>query len=163
MASNVCKIEISCSNSVIILSFTWSPPIIRSRKNGRIAKRSTKFIGPIKNWNFRGEQANRIWKEIWNRFHCFFHTCIWLLLILRIWLRNSFYSITVYSMRKKTTAMLSIISIANWTAGYFSICTPFLSNAGSSPWFSGWNSGNVPKTKVIVETKTTPNEVKAIT
>ena len=162
MASNVCRSETSCSNSIIILSFTWSPPIMRSRKNGRIAKRSTKFIGPIKNWNFLGEQANRIWKEIWNRFHCLTNL-LFLFPILHIWFSNSFYSITVYSIRKKTTAILSIISIANWTVGYFSICTPFLSNAGSSPWFSGWNSGNVPKTKVIVETKTTPNEVKAIT
>ena len=43
---------------------TCNPPMMRSRKNGTMANRSTRFIGPTKNWSFRGEQASRIWKWV---------------------------------------------------------------------------------------------------
>ena len=37
---------------------TWRPPITRSNINGIIAKKSTKFIGCLKNLHFLGEQIN---------------------------------------------------------------------------------------------------------
>ena len=37
---------------------TWSPPMTRSRRKGIIAQKSTRFIGCLKNRNFRGEQMN---------------------------------------------------------------------------------------------------------
>ena len=38
--------------------------MIRSRKKGIMANKSTKFMGPIKKANFRGAQVNRIWKGV---------------------------------------------------------------------------------------------------
>ena len=60
----------------------------------------------------------------------------------------------MYSMRKNPTAMLSMMAMTRTASGY---------SSGNPDSSSGWNSGNVPKTKVIVEIKTTPNEVNAIT
>ena len=39
-------------------SHTWRPPITRSSMNGIIAKKSTKFIGCLKNLHFLGEHIN---------------------------------------------------------------------------------------------------------
>lgn len=50
--------------------------------------------------------------------------------------------------------MLSIIDMAKIMDGY-SVSTPDSSFV--------WNSGNVPNTKVMVEIRTTPSEVKAMT
>ena len=37
--------------------------MMRSRKKGIMANKSTKFIGPIKKANFLGAQVNRIYKK----------------------------------------------------------------------------------------------------
>ena len=97
---------------------TCNPPIMRSKKKGRIAKRSTRFIGPIKNWNLRGEHANLICKI--QRIRNLFISLTRWWIITRTYFNSNFYPIlllTVYSMRKKTTAILSIMSMANVTVG----------------------------------------------
>ena len=37
---------------------TWSPPITRSKRKGMMAKKSTRFMGCLKNLHFLGEQTN---------------------------------------------------------------------------------------------------------
>ena len=56
-------------------------------------------------------------------------------------------------MRKNPTVMLSMMCMALTASGY----------SGSWPDSSSdWNSGNVPRMKVMVEMMTTLNEVNAI-
>ena len=62
--------------------------------------------------------------------------------------------LTTYSITKNPTRTLSIIDIAATASGY---------SSGVPDSAKDWNSGKVPRTKVKVETRTTPNEVKAIT
>ena len=57
-------------------------------------------------------------------------------------------------MTKKATAMLSTTLMTMTASGY---------SSGTPDSDSGWNSGKVPNTKVMVEISTTPREVKAIT
>ena len=64
------------------------------------------------------------------------------------------YFLTTYSIRKNPTAMLSITPMTMTASGY---------SSGKPLSASGWNSGKVPKTKVRVEIRTTPKDVKAIT
>ena len=61
--------------------------------------------------------------------------------------------LTTYSITKKPTRTLSIIAIATTASGY---------SSGVPDSSKDWNSGKVPRTKVNVETSTTPKEVKAI-
>ena len=61
--------------------------------------------------------------------------------------------LTTYSTTKNPTRTLSIISIANTASGY---------SSGVPDSSKDWNSGNVPSTKVSVDTRTTPREVKAM-
>ena len=50
----------SCNttNNNFKLGFTCRPPITRSNINGIIAKKSTRFIGCLKNLHFLGEHTN---------------------------------------------------------------------------------------------------------
>ena len=41
---------------------TCKPPMMRSRKNGKMANRSTRFMAPKKNCTFLGAQVKRICK-----------------------------------------------------------------------------------------------------
>ena len=61
--------------------------------------------------------------------------------------------LTTYSITKNPTRILSIIFIAYTASGY---------SGGAFLSSSDWNSGNVPNTKVNVDIRTTPRDVKAM-
>ena len=175
--------------------------MMRSRKKGIMANKSTKFIGPIKKANFLGAQVNRIYKKnekyigtsisrlqphlmyneilVWQyssdvdtitffwiieaimsdalclRTHVvFIYFLLTVILLVKNCKENEWIKkLTTYSITKNPTRILSIIFIAYTASGY---------SGGAFLSSSDWNSGNVPNTKVNVDIRTTPRDVKAM-
>ena len=96
---------------------TCNPPIMRSKKKGRIAKRSTRFIGPIKNWNLRGEHANLICKiqRIRNLFILLIRW--WIIELVSILIFTLFYCLPYILWERKPQQYYQLCPWQMWPLG----------------------------------------------